>query len=211
MSNTQIVIPDNNLPICVQRYQFKFLNDTGNVTWTTSCAVPSNIPFKRVWNFNLSGNIIKSSNKHILIGDFSKVVTEGYSITFEGPIQGTIIIQNQILDANKYMKYEYDSDKKIMTWTITNLCKTGLFEMNLFINDNTANCSGCKTGGIPNIDGVYCYQFFGNAYASPCKDNSSQCCCQGSGSDASCVNCYSSVPVGTEINCSCTECAVPPP
>jgi hypothetical protein len=114
MSN-QIIIPNNNLPVCIQEYEWKFLNDSGNVTWATSCAIPSNVELNRVWNFNLSGNIIKTSNIHILVGDFNKVKTYGYTITFEGPLQGTITINGQVLDANKFIDYKYDSDKKIMT------------------------------------------------------------------------------------------------
>lgn len=33
-----------------------------------------------------------------------------------------------------------------MTWTITNLCQKGLFEMNIFINDNACNSLTCPTG-----------------------------------------------------------------
>lgn len=119
----QIIIPNNNLLFCIQDYQWTFVNNTGNITWATSCAIPSNLITKRVWNLNLSGNINKSSKQHVLIGNFNKVKTFGYTITFEGPIQGIITINGKELDANKYMDWTYDSETKIMTWTISNLCQ----------------------------------------------------------------------------------------
>jgi len=111
-NRNEIVIPNNNLPICIQAYQWEFVNNTGNVIWASSCAIPSNIPTKRVWNFNLSGNIKKLSNKYVLVGDFSKVNTYEYIITFEGPIQGTIIMNGKVLDANKYINWNYDEKNK---------------------------------------------------------------------------------------------------
>lgn len=175
-NRNKIVIPNNNLSVCVQAYQWKFVNNTGNITWATTCAIPSNIPTKRVWNINLSGNINKKSYKHILKGDFNKVKTFGYNITFEGPIQGTITIDGKVLDANKYINWNYDDKKQIMIWTITNLCKKGLFEMNIFINDascNTLVCpvastnissesdcdSFCKQNLCPQTPCLYCYEY----------------------------------------------------
>jgi hypothetical protein len=72
MSN-QIIIPNNNLPVCIQSYDLTFLNNTGSISWATSCANPSNTAFMRVWNLNFSGTINKSSLEHTLVGDFSKV------------------------------------------------------------------------------------------------------------------------------------------
>lgn len=140
-NSNQIIISDNNLPVCIQAYQWTFTNNTGNITWASTCAIPSNLPTKRVWNFNLSGNINKSSKQHILIGDFSKVKTFGYNITFEGPIQGTITINGKVLDANKYINWTYDRDAKIMTWKLVNkLCKKrSLISFNIFINDYSQN------------------------------------------------------------------------
>lgn len=87
-----------------------------------------------------------------------------------------------------------------MKFTITNLCYRGLFEMNLFINDNTANCDGCAQG-------TPCYQFLGGAYVSNCINNGSQCCCQG-GDNAVCVYCNTNILPGSTINCSCTGCTI---
>jgi hypothetical protein len=150
MSN-QIVIPDNNLPVCVQRYEFKFTENDGIVTWTTACAIPSNLSTKRVWNFNISGNIDKKLCRHILRGDFSQVKTFGYKISFEGPIQGTITINGRVLDANKYMDYRYDPDTLVMRFMLKNLNEIGLFELNLVINDTTATriVERNTGGGIP--------------------------------------------------------------
>ena len=140
-------VPDSNLSICLQNYTLT--DNDGSVQWSTVSAIPSNEPGKRVWNFNVSGKLTKKSVKHVLIGNFENVNSFGYTISFEGPLQGTIVIRGKVLDASNYITYNYDQNKKEMTFEINHLDKRGLYILNLFINDSSCNKSiwGCKVGG----------------------------------------------------------------
>jgi hypothetical protein len=109
----QIIIPDNNLPFCVQKYKFEFIKPENFINWSTACAIPSNLSGKRVWNFNISGEISKTFYKHIIKGSFKNVDSFGYTKSFEGFIQGTIIIKGRVFDANKYMTYKNNKKELI--------------------------------------------------------------------------------------------------
>ena len=55
----QETIPDNNLPVFLQKYDVNILDDkkdsVGKVLYTTTGAIPSNEKEKRVWQLNLTG------------------------------------------------------------------------------------------------------------------------------------------------------------
>ena len=55
----QETIPDNNLPVYLQKYDVNILDDkkesVGKVLYTTTGAIPSNEKEKRVWQLNLTG------------------------------------------------------------------------------------------------------------------------------------------------------------
>ena len=108
-----ISIPNQNQPICLQKYKFVFVNSSGVLNYSTVCSIPSNLSLKRVWNFMISGKLLKNKNKFFLIeGDFSEVKDFGYNITLDQPLQGIFTINNLILDANKYVSFTYDKSTK---------------------------------------------------------------------------------------------------
>lgn len=140
MSNNQIIIPNNNLPICIQKYNFNFKNNDGIINWATVCANPSSKIDKRVWNIVLSGNFLKCSKYYILEADFSKVNSNGYQISLEGPLQGIFIVNSKVYNANDYLGYTWNIETKKLVLYIEK-CSKGLFEINININDQVFDCN----------------------------------------------------------------------
>lgn len=133
-------IPNNNLAIFIQDFVFDFIKHTGQVNWVTCSVNPSNKSKKRVLNLVMSFTIFKQAREHILVGDFSNVNFEGFTFNLEGSIQGTITIQSKVLDANKYIRYNYDQNNKKITLYLKNL-NIGSGFLDIYLNDNASNCT----------------------------------------------------------------------
>jgi hypothetical protein len=134
--------PINNLPlwdktIPVNNQTISLQNFTVNIYQThfaTITLIPSNVSQKRVWNFVLSGII----SNYTIIYDLSNVLSEGYNITFEGLVYGTLQIGNQSYIANDYMKSIIDLKQKTITFVIQNIQLTENVSIfyNVFLNDD---------------------------------------------------------------------------
>jgi hypothetical protein len=222
-----------NKSILPQKYDFipisalsnikcDFVNERyGTIIYASVLRIPSLIQGKNgeyVWQFNIRGKI-HLNNIYKKNYDIELIYGKIPQTTFEGEIIGIIIINNIIYSLNNGFSFIHNSDKNSLIFNISenmynqiqimnDINKAAEFLMKFEIQD-TANCSGCSTTTNENDQGTTCYQFFGNAYASPCKGNSGNCCCQGSG-NAACVNCSVSIPLGGEIGCSCTQCTIIP-
>ena len=119
----QNIIPDNNLPVLLQRYDIVILNNkeesVGNVLYTTVGAVPSNKKGKRVWSLKLTGYLKPNVDKYNIVYDFSKVDYKyKEEITFENIISGTFTICGRVLDASKIIGFDYKYNDKESTLTI---------------------------------------------------------------------------------------------
>jgi len=142
-------IPDNNLPIYLQKYKVNILdgkdNDTkaGSVTYTTVGAIPSNVKNERVWAFNLTGTLKPNVDKYHIVYDFSEVESS-LKVKFKDFVSGTITICERVFDATKLIKDKYTysiGDAKVIIELDTakfdfRLKKETLFSYQLNINDD---------------------------------------------------------------------------
>jgi hypothetical protein len=133
------MIQDNNLTVCLQNFKFHFVNNDGRINYSTACAIPSSTKKSRVWNILIGGVLFrKKCNRYVLEGDFSDVISQGYSITFTGRAQGNLNVGDKVLNASNRVNYKYNSDsKKLILEIKTN--EFGLFELNININDDVSD------------------------------------------------------------------------
>mgnify|MGYP003339749926 CR=1 FL=1 len=119
----QETIPDNNLPVYLQRYNVDILDDkkesVGKVLYTTVGAIPSNEKEKRVWQLNLTGYLKPNIDTYHILYDFSEVDYKyKENISFENIISGTFNICGQVLDASKIIGFDYTYSDAESTLTI---------------------------------------------------------------------------------------------
>ena len=100
-------IASNNLAVYLQN--FTVTSDLLQNNWNTVGVIPSNITYRRVWEFSSSFNITSSSQDYTIVYDFSNVVSN-YTVTFEGAPSGTISIGNQVFNANEYCTITQQGD-----------------------------------------------------------------------------------------------------
>ena len=156
----QKTIPNNNLPVYLQRYDVDILDDkkesVGNVLYTTTGVIPSNQKEKRVWSLNLTGYLKPNVDKYNITYDFSEVDYKyKEEITFENIISGTFTICGRVLDASKIVGFDYKYNDKESTLTIEldtskwdfRLKKEVLFSYNLNVDDpfSTNTCPSSVT------------------------------------------------------------------
>ena len=146
------IIPDNNLPAYLQRYDVVILNDkeesVGKVLYTTVGAIPSNKKKKRVWQLNLTGYLKPNVDTYNIVYDFSEVDYKyKEQISFEKITTGTFNICGKVLDASKIIGFDYSYSDKESTLTIKldsskwdfRLKKEVLFSYQLNVDDATAD------------------------------------------------------------------------
>ena len=150
-------IPDNNLPIYLQKYTVEIFsskeNETkyGSIVYSTVGAIPSNQEEKRVWQLNLTGYLKPNVNKYHIVYDFKDVDYNEKNIIFENIVSGTFNICSQVFDASKIIGRNYTfSDKDSTLTIIIDMVKLGfqLKKESLFsydINLNGKNTSPCIT------------------------------------------------------------------
>lgn len=135
----------------------------GSVLYTTVGAIPSNKIGKRIWQLNLSGSLKPGVEKYYIVYDFQKVdYKEKDQITFEDLLSGTFNICGQVLDARRYLKYEYCIDTLTLTIIIDTkkwdfrLKKDVAFSYDLNINDCIDCCGPCgsEKKTPPNLNDV---------------------------------------------------------
>jgi hypothetical protein len=161
----QETIPDNNLPVYLQRYNVDILDDkkesVGKVLYTTVGAIPSNEKEKRVWQLNLTGYLKPNIETYHILYDFSEVDYKyKENISFENIISGTFNICGQVLDASKIIGFDYTYSDAESTLTIKldtskwnfRLKKEVLFSYQLNVDDD-ASTSTCPSSVSPS---TYC-------------------------------------------------------
>ena len=144
----QETIPDNNLPVYLQKYDVKIFDDkkesVGKVLYTTVGAIPSNQKEKRVWSLNLTGYLKPNVDTYNIVYDFSKVDYKYKDeITFENIISGIFTICGRVLDASKIIGFDYKYNDEESTLTIEldtskwdfQLKKEVLFSYDLNVDD----------------------------------------------------------------------------
>lgn len=109
----------------------------------------TNVPNARQWQFTFNGNFT-SLERFEIIYDFSKVDSFGYSIRFEGNLNGFITCDKQIYACDKYIKYipqtEEDVKNKIVRLLFKPPCPgQELVNRSLYyvvnLNDNAVSCN----------------------------------------------------------------------
>ena len=114
-------IPDTNLPIFFQQYTVTPLLGSGvTVVFSTVSANPSNQALSRVWSFNSQLKVDRPLSTISLLYDFSAVQAQGYNVTFEGSVNGTLTIgkEKEAYNATRYVSYTFDSTQKTVLLTI---------------------------------------------------------------------------------------------
>lgn len=144
-----ITIPPQNLAIFLQKFSVtapgaaSFLSNYSSVGVMTT-----NAPQKRQWQFTFNGSFISRSSFEIVY-DFSKVNTYGYSITFEGDLNGFLTIDGKIYAADKYLSYipqtPQDIENKVVRLRFRPPCpRSSTTERSLYYVTNL-NDSSCST------------------------------------------------------------------
>ena len=147
---SQKKIPDNNLPVFLQKYKVSIFDEksdtkTGSVLYTTVGAIPSNEKEKRVWKLNLTGYLKPDTDKYYIIYDFKEVDYKYKdTITFENIISGTFNICGRVFDASKIIGFNYQYSDSELTLTIIidtsklglRLKKESLFNFDLNLDDS---------------------------------------------------------------------------
>ena len=149
----QEIIPDNNLPVYLQKYDVDILDDkkesVGKDLYTTVGAIPSNEKEKRVWQLNLTGYLKPNVDTYNIVYDFSNVDYKyKEQIRFENIVSGTFNICGQVLDASKIIGFNYfysDIDLKLTIKVDTSkwdfrLEKEVLFSYQLNLDDSSSSC-----------------------------------------------------------------------
>jgi hypothetical protein len=166
----QETIPDNNLPVFLQKYDVNILDDkkesVGKVLYTTTGAIPSNKKEKRVWQLNLTGYLKPNVDTYHIVYNFSEVDYKyKENISFENIVSGTFNICGQVLDASKIIGFDYTYSDADSTLTIKlhtskwdfRLKKESLFSYQLNVDDastcpSSATCSAITTSDYTAIN-----------------------------------------------------------
>jgi hypothetical protein len=93
----------NNLAAYLQGVDVQPSSSITNEYFVTA-SLPSSASLRRVWQFTTQGTITGTST---LTLDYTQAAQKCplYNITFEGALNGTLIIHNQTFSANKYISY----------------------------------------------------------------------------------------------------------
>ena len=159
-------IPENNLPVFLQKYNVTILNDkeesVGEMLYSTVGAIPSNKKGKRVWQLNLTGHLKPNIKKYNITYDFSEVDYKYKDeITFENIVSGVFNICGRVLDASKIIGFDYTYSESKSTLTIRldtskwnfQLKKKVLFSYQLNIDDSSC----LSTGASACFQNTTCY------------------------------------------------------
>lgn len=160
----QQVIPDENIPIYLQKFTVSIEDDlnniVGNEIYNTVGAIPSNVPFKRVWSLNLTGELSSHAEKYFIIYDFSGVDFEYKNqVSFENIITGIFFICGRIMDARKFISYSFSDEKFLLKLEIDTrkwdfrIKKPTTFSYELKLNDKS--CVDCLKCYDPSDDSEY--------------------------------------------------------
>jgi hypothetical protein len=95
-------------------------------------SLPSSASTKRVWQFTTQGKITGPDTATLTL-DYTQahINCPAYNITFEGALNGTFIVKNQVFSANKFMSYQ--------------LVSTYVLELTLRIPKTILECFGATS------------------------------------------------------------------
>jgi hypothetical protein len=140
------IIPPTNLLVYFQKYTVAITD--GEVSWALLSANPSNLPFNRVWSFELNGTLSHTTREtYVIEYNLDNVDTGGYVISFEG--QGSLILSNSLFVINgKDLTFSYvetSTQKRIVLHLDANICpvkegRTREFLLNFYLNDAATPC-----------------------------------------------------------------------
>ena len=136
-----------NSPIYFKKVQFNITD--GYLRYASVGAIPStninsfnpnDLYKKRIWNFNITAILKKSStNEYTITINGNNIEPKPVGISFEGDLTGVVSIKGKVIDANRYVKYEWkSSDPYEITLFFTSPCtikKEALVNFNININD----------------------------------------------------------------------------
>ena len=151
-----MAIPVQNIAVFLQKFTVTAPTATAFSALYNSVGVfTTNVPKSRQWQFTFNGNFT-SLERFEIIYDFSQVDTFGYSIKFEGDLNGFITCDKQIYACDRYLKYipqtEEDIKNKIVRLLFKPPCPgQELVNRSLYyvVNLNDTACSSeCYTNTI---------------------------------------------------------------
>lgn len=124
------MIPDLNAPIGLKNVETTLsanVKSNSKVIYSSITLLPA-IQEKengRNWVFNFEGNVVsqikrQNISKIKILMDFSKVfLASQYFIQFESRSVGTLILNEKVYSASRYINYVADNDKKTIEFTLT--------------------------------------------------------------------------------------------
>lgn len=120
------IIPAQNIAIFLQKFTVTAPTATAFVANYNSVGiVTTNSPGNRQWQFTFDGSFTASAPFEIVY-DFSKVNTFGFSISFEGNLNGFLNIDDRTCPAGKYLTYipqtPQDIENKIIRLSLKPPC-----------------------------------------------------------------------------------------
>jgi hypothetical protein len=102
-------ISSNNLAVYIQGVT---VIPSSNITseYFVTASLPSSASLRRVWQFTTQGTITGPDTATLTL-DYTQahINCPEYNITFEGALNGTLIVKNQVFSAKKFMSYTLTS------------------------------------------------------------------------------------------------------
>jgi hypothetical protein len=140
---------NNNLAVYLQGVD---VMPSPNITteYFVTATLPSAAVGRRVWQFIAQGTLTELPATLVL--DYTKAHENcpSFNITFENPLNGTLIIHNQTFSANKFMTYAVDPENQyILVLTVEKMpkkivqCYGADSKQNYYFN---VNVDDCKSG-----------------------------------------------------------------
>jgi len=164
MDKMSCALTNQNLAVYLQGVSVETSGMTYN--YLTTASMPSSLSARRVWRFEAQGTIETFPAHLILNYTQAHENCPSYNITFEGALNGVLIINNQVFSANKYMTYSTPSLYTIV-FSISlpksiRRCYTGPhpYYFSVCINDaaTTTICCDPLTVLVPDYIGTYSNQ-----------------------------------------------------
>ena len=163
MDKMSCVLTDQNLTVYLQGVSVQTFGMTYD--YLTTASMPSSLSARRVWRFEAQGTI--ETFQASLILDYTQAHENcpTYNITFEGALNGLLIINNQVFSANKYMTYSTPS-LYVIVFSISlpksiRTCYTGPhpYYFSVCVNDAaTSTCCDPLTVLVPDYIATYSNQ-----------------------------------------------------
>jgi hypothetical protein len=121
-------ISQNNLAVYLQGVT---VTPSSNLTseYFVTASLPSSASTKRVWQFTTQGKVTGPDTATLTL-DYTQAHENcpDYNITFEGALNGSLTVHNQVFSANKYMSYK--------------LVSTYVLEISVKVPKNILKCYG---------------------------------------------------------------------